>query len=249
MRCKNCGSENNDNLYICQNCGSPLYDENNDSDTKAINPDELDKFNSMTRSRSSQPPAGKGKNDDSGNNSGNNSGKDKKNQQMIAVIIILAVLLVAIIIGIVVAVAGSNSDNKDKEDSSISSSLPEEDETTDQKLENSTTKESTTEKSTSKTTLSTTTTTTTTTQAVKFTVTLSCTDGGEVEGDGEYSSGEAVTVIARPDDGYDFDGWYSAGSKVSDNTKYKFTVTSDKNLEAKFIPVGEDFDVINGVDE
>ena len=27
MRCKNCGSENEDNLYICQNCGSPLYDE------------------------------------------------------------------------------------------------------------------------------------------------------------------------------------------------------------------------------
>ena len=27
MRCKNCGSENEENLYICQNCGSPLYDE------------------------------------------------------------------------------------------------------------------------------------------------------------------------------------------------------------------------------
>ena len=27
MRCRNCGCENDDNLYICQNCGSPLYDE------------------------------------------------------------------------------------------------------------------------------------------------------------------------------------------------------------------------------
>ena len=27
MRCKNCGFENNEGLYICQNCGSPLYDE------------------------------------------------------------------------------------------------------------------------------------------------------------------------------------------------------------------------------
>ncbi len=27
MRCRNCGSENDDNLYICSNCGSPLYDE------------------------------------------------------------------------------------------------------------------------------------------------------------------------------------------------------------------------------
>ena len=37
MRCKNCGSENEDNLYICQNCGSPLYDEDepiNDSNIK-----------------------------------------------------------------------------------------------------------------------------------------------------------------------------------------------------------------------
>ena len=28
MICKNCGYDNNDNLYICENCGSPLYDEN-----------------------------------------------------------------------------------------------------------------------------------------------------------------------------------------------------------------------------
>ena len=27
MRCKNCGSENEEGRYICQNCGSPLYDE------------------------------------------------------------------------------------------------------------------------------------------------------------------------------------------------------------------------------
>ena len=27
MRCKNCGFENEDGRYICQNCGSPLYDE------------------------------------------------------------------------------------------------------------------------------------------------------------------------------------------------------------------------------
>ena len=46
MRCKNCGTENDDNRYICENCGSPLYDEdnidiNNDSERtqtfKAVN--------------------------------------------------------------------------------------------------------------------------------------------------------------------------------------------------------------------
>ena len=28
MRCKNCGAENDDSRYICEVCGSPLYDEN-----------------------------------------------------------------------------------------------------------------------------------------------------------------------------------------------------------------------------
>lgn len=27
MRCKNCGTYNDDNRYICETCGSPLYDE------------------------------------------------------------------------------------------------------------------------------------------------------------------------------------------------------------------------------
>ena len=27
MRCKNCGADNDDNRYICEVCGSPLYDE------------------------------------------------------------------------------------------------------------------------------------------------------------------------------------------------------------------------------
>ena len=41
MRCKNCGSENDDNLYICQNCGSPLYDENDENE--AIKEDDMGK--------------------------------------------------------------------------------------------------------------------------------------------------------------------------------------------------------------
>ena len=41
MRCKNCGSENDDNLYICQNCGSPLYDE--DDENEAVKEDDMGK--------------------------------------------------------------------------------------------------------------------------------------------------------------------------------------------------------------
>ena len=52
MRCKNCGSENDDNLYICQNCGSPLYDESDDprdiGKTKVVpnlDQNDLDNYN------------------------------------------------------------------------------------------------------------------------------------------------------------------------------------------------------------
>ena len=40
MRCKNCGADNDDNRYICEVCGSPLYDED-DFDNATI--DDNDK--------------------------------------------------------------------------------------------------------------------------------------------------------------------------------------------------------------
>ena len=42
MRCKNCGTYNDDNRYICETCGSPLYDEN-----EVINDDKTQTFNAV----------------------------------------------------------------------------------------------------------------------------------------------------------------------------------------------------------
>ncbi len=60
-------------------------------------------------------------------------------------------------------------------------------------------------------------------------------EGGTVSGgktDAEV--GSRITVKARPDAGYEFDGWYQGTEKVSENTSYTFTVESALTLTAKF---------------
>lgn len=220
MRCKNCGSENDDNLYICQNCGSPLYDEDED-----IQP-EQEEYTPVQPERSAKANVA-------------NQKEQKKKQQTIAIIVVLAIILVAIIVGIIVAVASSNKTNDDTTISSETTTIVS---TTENDTTRSTTQQTTT------TTTQTTTTTTTTTSA-KFTVHLSCNEGGEVEGDGSYARGDHVTVIARPDDGYDFDGWYQNGKKISSSTKYSFTVTENRDLQAIFTIVEQDGgDTIDNID-
>ncbi len=66
---------------------------------------------------------------------------------------------------------------------------------------------------------------------------------GEIAGSGEYKSKDRATVTAVPYVGYDFKGWYKqvdgeAGveyKKVSSDEKYKFDVSSDIVLKAKFV--------------
>ena len=212
MRCKNCGSENDDNLYICQNCGSPLYNEDDLDDTQQAQPIE------EPIRRNSNRQAEKAK------------AEEKKKQQTIIIIAVLSVLLIAIIAGVIIAVANSS---KDDEATSESTSITTE-ATTEEESAYYTT-EPTTQTTTESTT---TTTTTTTTQAPTFNVSLSSNEGGEVEGDGSYKLGEHITIIARPDDGYEFDGWYKGSTRVSKNTKYTFTVKEDTQLEAVFTYVG-----------
>ena len=60
-------------------------------------------------------------------------------------------------------------------------------------------------------------------------------EGGTVSGgktDAEV--GSRITVKARPDAGYEFDGWYQGTEKVSENASYTFTVESALTLTAKF---------------
>lgn len=230
MRCKNCGFENDDKLYICQNCGSPLYDE----DAPQENEDNSTRVFATVNSPDNHyaEPARQG-------SVPNKNKEDEKKKQTIIIIAVLAVVLVAIIVGTIIAVAGnSNSKTPSQTQSSSQESTQDEYNNNDFSETQQRTSEKTTQNTTEKTTESTT--KETTTKIKTFSVSLSCNDGGEVEGDGTYKRGDNVTIIARPDDGYDFDGWYNGDKKVSSNTKYKFTVTENTNLQAVFIIVNEE---------
>ena len=52
MRCKNCGFDNEEGRYICENCGSPLYDEDNEINPETITatPKSYPMFRSLTKS-------------------------------------------------------------------------------------------------------------------------------------------------------------------------------------------------------
>lgn len=209
MRCKNCGYENDDKLYICENCGSPLYDEdevieNNKSDTMVFNTKDLNNSN-----KNNPAPI-----DDE---------DEKKKKQSIITIVVLSVVLISIIIGIVVGIASRNKAEPNETTTPIETTTQAENKPIE------TTKQTTT--------TTTTTTTEAPTEAEKLDVILSCNAGGEVEGDGQYELGENVTIFARPDDGYEFSGWYNGNTKVSTNTKYTFTVTESIKLKAVFIIV------------
>lgn len=105
MRCKNCGFDNEEGRYICENCGSPLYDEDNEinpendnGDTKIIpNVSQLDEINQPTP----QKGAPLNENDE-------DEDEEKKNKRNIIIIIVLAVILVAMIVGIVVSASVKN---------------------------------------------------------------------------------------------------------------------------------------------
>lgn len=219
MRCKNCGSENDDNLYICQNCGSPLYDE--DDENEAVKEDDMGKTRVAPVVQSNQRPAS---NQPLRNNINDNKNNNKSKEKTVIIIAVLAVVL-AIVVAVIASVLISNSKkNNDVEDTSFSTTLA------------PTTEPTTLAPTTAPTTTPTTaeTTTQSTTQVTEYTVTASCSQGGEVEGDGVYAQGEKCTVIARADDEYEFDGWYKNGKRVSSNEAYTFTVNGDTELEAVF---------------
>jgi hypothetical protein len=59
--------------------------------------------------------------------------------------------------------------------------------------------------------------------------------GGTTTGDGIYSEGYLVELIATPDNGYTFDGWYEDNVKISGaGATYSFTAEEFRMLEARF---------------
>ena len=63
------------------------------------------------------------------------------------------------------------------------------------------------------------------------------TENGTVSGGGEFRKGEFVQLVAAPADGYSFVGWYSGGKLVSNDLVYRFMVSEDSTLTAKFAPI------------
>ena len=233
MRCKNCGSENDDNLYICQNCGSPLYDDE-DNDNEIINDDDMGKTRVAPVVQSNQrQPAPQQR---STQGAPAKTEQDKKKEKTIITIVVLAVVLAIAVTALVTVLISKSKMNNKVEDTSIPiASTSEAPSTTVAPPTTEPTTESTTQSTTEPTTVA----------PVEYTVTVSCSQGGEVEGDGSYAEGEKCTVIARADDDFEFDGWYKNGKRVSSNEVYTFAVKDNTELEAVFTDitdVSEDYE-------
>lgn len=66
------------------------------------------------------------------------------------------------------------------------------------------------------------------------TVDLTATEGGRVDGAGEYNYGSQITVRAISNTGYTFEGWFEGNTKVAISLVYTFTVTNHMQLEARW---------------
>ena len=75
------------------------------------------------------------------------------------------------------------------------------------------------------------------TLTVDYPVSVTATaENGTVEGAGTYTHGTEVTLIATPDEGYEFVNWTVGEEVVAETAEYTFTVKEDVNLVANFTP-------------
>lgn len=213
MRCKNCGFENEAERYICQNCGSPLYDEDEDIEAQQNGYDD--------QTEEGDPS------DDA----------DKKNtRNSIIIITVLAVLLIAMITGIIIL---ASQGKKAPEQPSDSTSTTESTEApTSSTTEPTTKKETTTNPTTESTTEPTTESTTKETEppVAEYMIAVDIDGYGTVTGDGKYKAGEKANLIATPSAGAQFVGWYDNATDrlVASGATYTITVQKDLSLTARF---------------
>ncbi len=85
---------------------------------------------------------------------------------------------------------------------------------------------------------------------VGHTVALSSDEGGFVSGAGLFEEGELVTVIAAPNDKYEFQNWTINDVVVSFDATYSFELTSDIELTAHFSRIYDSFSInVTSADE
>ena len=78
-------------------------------------------------------------------------------------------------------------------------------------------------------------------EGVRFSLTLEATKGGTTVPSPrtyEYPTAMTITVTAIADSGYEFDGWFISGEKVSTDLVYDIYVTENVLLVASFIEIG-----------
>ena len=69
-----------------------------------------------------------------------------------------------------------------------------------------------------------------------YSLTLIAGEGGSVSGEGSFLYNETVTVVAAPEQGYSFDGWYDGERLVSGDAAYTFPMpANDYELTAQFV--------------
>jgi len=68
-----------------------------------------------------------------------------------------------------------------------------------------------------------------------FTITVLAESGGTASGGGEYGKDESCTVVATPESGKIFDGWYENGAKISSDASYTFTVSSNRTSHINMV--------------
>jgi hypothetical protein len=73
-------------------------------------------------------------------------------------------------------------------------------------------------------------------QIKTYTVTLSAApeEGGSVYGDGTFNYGETITIIAEPNENYNFIGWHNGEGIISDALEYELTVYGNYTFKAMF---------------
>ena len=72
-------------------------------------------------------------------------------------------------------------------------------------------------------------------QMEDYCISVNSTNGGTVEGGGYRKYKEYVRLVAIPEEGYTFDGWYDDnGNLVYSDTEYRFCVVADAVLTARF---------------
>jgi hypothetical protein len=73
-------------------------------------------------------------------------------------------------------------------------------------------------------------------QSEQITITATAGTGGSASGGGVYNENTDVTLTAKPNANYIFDGWYENNVKINGaGATYTFKATVNRNLEARFI--------------